>query len=407
MFYSNLNIFRKSLNISFLNSYRQCSLIEKLNDNSVIHKLTKTKEDVASFVRFNRKFKPINPEKFNDLYSPDSFPEKTSNELLERKKLIQLICTEYEYLCRLNSRVPTEISNEQMEKLMLLKNFIQRQIFLISFYTKESAKTKNKLKKGLKNKINPKDPNKEIGIFSSNGSIQYGLWHNTLFYRLINHKRAWIQSALNANLWGPYLAFDWCFSQLEINFSKINKNNLDRLASLIYIITNRNLKLNYNKLSFNMIHLNLSEKNPFFISLENEYKKSNLTNNYFHYYPVSYADYFQNETIFYINPFATETLNDEDLRRCKTMNKPIFVFSPFTELFGLKKTKIEEMFQIKQNEISDNNKILFRKLPVHNYITLNGHLHLSFYIECLRDVLMHSMNWMDSVYKNVPKRFLK
>lgn len=403
MFYKNLNILKKIIKISFFNSYRQCSLIESLNDNSLIYKLTKAKEDVASIVRFNRKFTPIHPDKFIDLYSSDCFPEKTDDELMERKKLIQLICTEYEYLCLLNSRVPKEISIGHMEKLMMLKNSDQRQIFFVTFYIKEYNKIGKKFKKNLKNKINPKNFNdKDLGIFSSDGSIQYGLWHNTLFGRSSLRKYIILQSGFNANLWGPYLAFDWCFPQ--INDLQIKETNLKRLTYLIYIITNRNLKT---KKSFNMIHLNLNETSPMFTFLQNEYKNSDLINNFFNHHPISFTEYFPGKTIFYINPFAAETLNDEDLKRCQTMDRPIFVFSPFTELFGLNKIHIEEMFLIKQKELSNNDKILFRKLPVQNFITSNGHLHLSFYIDCLRDVLLGSMNWMDSVYKNVPKRFFK
>ncbi|KAH9423127.1 hypothetical protein DERP_007721 [Dermatophagoides pteronyssinus] len=390
---------------------RRCSTLDRLKNHSILDRLTESSEDVASFIRFNRIIQPINIEQFRQHIADSK----------EMELKIQLICSEYEYLCHLNSRTPSNISIEHMKIMLNMKSSEQRQIFLIKSYFHETLKMRSKAKKIIKKKLKEQNSTSESSIYPSgifdpsqnDLQIRYGLWKNCLFGRFSKSNRLLIQSGINSRLWNPTLAFDWYLPEkilIEDNddkkFVTVREQNIKKLADSIFKICNKNLKSF--RSSFNMVHLNLTEDLPIQIlpHLQKSFEHSFLDRTFFNYTHDSYRTFFADKIVFYVDPNASTILTNEDLNIQQDL---IFVFNPYSELIGFKLKFIENMFKYKQNEINGNDRIRFRRLPLHDLVveSKQRHLILSFYIECLRQVLFNQIDWMESLYKNVPKKYYK
>lgn len=390
---------------------RRCSTLEQLKDHSILDRLTKSSEDVASFIRFNRIIQPIDIERFRELVADSK----------ETELKIRLICCEYEYLCRLNSRTPSKISIENMKIMLNMKSSEQRQILLVKSYFRETVKMRSKAKKLIRRKLKEQQSTSELstdltGIFDSShndAQIRYGLWKNCLFSRFTKSPRLILQSGINSQLWGPTLAFDWHLPEQvliennsEKKFIANREQNIKKLADSIFTICNHNLKSFQS--SFNVVHLNLTKDLPIRILpyLQKSLEQSLLDRTFFNYNHNSYQTFFGDKIVFYIDPYASKILTNEDL---KIQQDLIFIFNPYSELKGLKWKFIENMFEYKKNESNGDDRIRFRRLPLHDLVVApkQRYLILSFYIECLRQVIFDQIDWIEALYKNVPKKYYK
>lgn len=154
---------------------RQCSgLSNKINNLAKVSQLRKTKEDVASFVRFNRNINRSGVEDFSILYLKDFNPDKTEHDLEEMRLHIAQICAEYEYFSYLNMRIPSSISLDKMQILLKLSPE-SRQSMLVKTYFKDTFKIKRKVKNVIKrnDKIERILSSGELmsGCFSSKGNV--------------------------------------------------------------------------------------------------------------------------------------------------------------------------------------------------------------------------------------------
>ncbi|OTF83172.1 hypothetical protein BLA29_009778 [Euroglyphus maynei] len=157
-----------------------------------------------------------------------------------------------------------------------------------------------------------------------------------------------------------------------------------------------------------MVHLNLTEDQPIRIlpHFQKSLQQSILDRTFFNSTNNSYRTFSNDKIVFYVDPYASEILTNEDL---KIQQDLIFIFNPYSELMGLKFKFIENIFKYKQNESNGDDRIRFRRLPLHDLVVAPNqrHLVLSFYIECLRQVLFDQIDWMEALYKNVPKKYYK
>lgn len=135
---------------------RHCSGFgNKLKNLSQIPTLTSTREDVASYVRFNRDIRVLTSDNYRALYSKTTNPLKTEEELEKIRLQIELICAEYQYFFFTNLRVPSILSHEDMLILLSMKSPESRQLFLIKSYFKDTDKIRSKVKKIIKQSQKP------------------------------------------------------------------------------------------------------------------------------------------------------------------------------------------------------------------------------------------------------------
>lgn len=148
-------------------------LYSKLKNTDQISTLHKSREDVASFVRWNRNFRAASTDNFQELFSKSANPDKTEHELEEIRLKVALICAEYEYLIITNTRLPAELKLEDMQAMIDLKNHESRQGFLIKSYFKDTLKIREKVKKILKKNRRPERMFEFTpGCFAENGKYQ-------------------------------------------------------------------------------------------------------------------------------------------------------------------------------------------------------------------------------------------
>lgn len=398
-------MFRNILTISFTEAksiVKRFSSISITIDESVVNRLNKSNEDLASIIRFGRKLKNFNADEFSSLYDSSLLPSKTESELRKIEAKIRLICAEYEYLCLLHSRVPTEISTESME-YMLSIDPARRQMFLMNKYFRELNRTKVKCKKKIKRIMKPSPlEDKRIGIFPDDSQkISYGLFKNSLFQRHQDNTRLKLQLAINSYLQNPTLAFDWRLPSQLLNPSQLNHKTLTKLAYKVFLICNRNLRLN-NRNSFNMLHLNLKSRSEIFEILNTIFNKSFVDALFFEHCETFAGKLFHYSKFIYVDPFAQETLDSNEIEE---LDRSMIIINPFVELYGWKKTALNEMFNQKRLEFSNFVPIVFRRLPLHDQLKPEKHLVLSFFIDYLRDVYCNSMSWSESLTKNIPKKY--
>ncbi|KAJ6221960.1 hypothetical protein RDWZM_000505 [Blomia tropicalis] len=209
------------------------------------------------------------------------------------------------------------------------------------------SKTKIKLKKIIEKSEKIKTNDFESGCFDLESQLQYGLWKNSIFGRINNTDRQRIQTGLNSIQWGKVLAFD-C--------KHILRHRLDQF-----------------------------------------FQTSSIDQMFYDPRPHSYLDDYPSEQICYINPYADKTLTMDEINRSK-----VFVFNPYSELFGLRPTTLKHMLMLK-NESETKKNVKFYRLPIHDMV-IGHHIALLHYLNCFRAVLS-GIGWNEALNLYMPKKY--
>ena len=159
----------------------------KLKNIDQISTLHKSREDIASYVRFNRDFRVPSTDDFQELFSKSANSDKTEHELEEIRLKIGLICAEYEYFSFTNMRVPSALTCEDVRIMLNMNSNEARQMFFIKSYFRDTVRIRVKVKKIVK-KSKKIEVNKEFmpGCFDGNGNflLCYSS-SNYFFYQVI------------------------------------------------------------------------------------------------------------------------------------------------------------------------------------------------------------------------------
>ena len=155
---------------------------KKLKNHDQISRLSKSREDIASFVRFNRDFQAVSIDNYSDLFSKENNPEKSDHELEELRLRILQICAEYEKFLCTNKRVPASLSQDGMQIMLKCRTPEARQIFLIKSYFRDTVKIRGEVKKIVKRSL--KLENQSLvdtsdfvpGCFTDKGKIRLFWW---------------------------------------------------------------------------------------------------------------------------------------------------------------------------------------------------------------------------------------
>ena len=228
-----------------------------------------------------------------------------------------------------------------------------------------------------------------------------------------------IQSSINAILFGQVIAFDWSlpvkflhdyqpqnesFQQDDPLLNRtISEHSFRGMCLKVFKICNHNAKNIHGCLypSFNMIHYNLDSENILSKYLQEVFEGSSIDRQFFNHFSHSYLDDLHNKRLVYINPFAEETFNENDMPH---QQETVLIFNPYTELMGLRPSVLKEMFHLKVQQ-EQNRNVHFRRLPTHNWIKNGCHIALSNHIQCLRDVLQGD-TWQRAVRRHVSKKWI-
>lgn len=250
------------------------------------------------------------------------------------------------------------------------------------------------------------------------GELQYGLWQNTLFSRIKDDFRNLIRSSINAYLWGHCIAFDWALPVRFLNeFQQQGESRLEEpplanpiisersyqdISRRIFRICNRNIKSGSSrKPPLFIVHCNLSRENPVERHLREAFDISLFNRGIYHCSEESYLTDFHDKRIVYINPYAETTLDQADIFHSE---ETVFVFNPYTELFGLRLRVLKEVFHLKMQQEAEHRNVHFRRLPIHDWISQNHHIPLSHFVLALRDVL-HGDEWGETFSRHFPKKY--
>lgn len=391
-------------------SSKQSSISEILENPEQIYKLkVNPSENVASYVRFNRDIEKIKIDNFAILYSKLNNPCKSDYELEEIRLRIALICAEFEYICSQNFRVPSKMSVDHMRSMLKMVSPEVRQKFFNRIYFKDVSKTKIKLKKIIEKSEKIKTNDFESGCFDLESQLQYGLWKNSIFGRMNNTDRQRIQTGLNSIQWGKVLAFDWSFpikfvEQIvdhqctPLSHVPIHDHFYHKFCWKIFVLCNANLK----KESMidpqsTIIHYNLDSKHILRHRLDQFFQTSSIDQMFYDPRPHSYLDDYPSEQICYINPYADKTLTMDEINRSK-----VFVFNPYSELFGLRPTTLKHMLMLK-NESETKKNVKFYRLPIHDMV-IGHHIALLHYLNCFRAVLS-GIGWNEALNLYMPKKY--
>lgn len=381
---------------------RPCAtqLLDRLEDTKVFDHLTKTREDVASFVRFNRNIDRLDFEHYSSLFSPEANPEKNQHELKEIELKVKLICAEFEYMSIVSGRVPTSLSFEEMERFVNMDLTHKRQLLMTNIYSRDMIKVKDKVRTKIKQKLKPAPaPWERLGCFDANGELAYGLFKTCLFYRMPRSPRR-LQNVLNARLRGPTLALDWHFESEDADRTP-HPIQIKHLVKLISGMQNTHCKMSvpFTSVIFNLMHFNLDHASIIYPALIQEVSKSPFDLKFFQSTPQSYLDVCPDKQKFYISPYCSKTLHLDEISSIP-LSELMFIFSPYTELNGLPKRVLERLIIKKEQQESSSN-VQFRRLPLYDMIRSDAFVVLSQYVNCLHDVVIANRSWTEALQRNI------
>ena len=229
------------------------------------------------------------------------------------KQRIELILSEYEYEKYSTLRVPTNITEHQMKDLLSLGDSEERKRWISYLFQREIAKNKTiaERKKASEEywiKTNKKYETKNCertGIWNNEGQLEYGLWHNTLFSKILRNSvnRYYSHRLRRAALFGTKLVIDLDYD----NYMKLSECR--QLARQIHLLYNWN---RYKATEpFDLHFTNCDPNKPTLEAIHKQLPNSQKPGLFLaDFHQKSYTDLFPKEKLVYLSPHSEVTLKE-------------------------------------------------------------------------------------------------
>jgi len=328
-----------------------------------------------------REFADINIDTFNSLI--------TNNKI---KGQIELILSEYEYEKYTSLRVPSNLTIDNMNDLLIVKDSTDRKKMFDFLYQKEFARLKTIRKRkessekywSEKSLVYSKSNAERTGIWDNDHNLIYGLWHNSLFSKInrVSINRFYTNRLRLAAMFGHKLVID-------LDYDKYMK-----LAECRLLAKQLQLLYNYNKFKtiepFDLHFTNCNTSLPTMQAIPRFLTNYQSTNFMAPFHSQSYLDLFPKDQLVYLTPAAKEPLHALNLDHIYIMGG--FIDKSFRDPVSYIKAKKEG--------------IRTARLPIDEHVVWGvGHKHLclNHIIAILHDVQMHG-DWRKSLCLHLPQR---
>ncbi|CAG2108123.1 unnamed protein product, partial [Medioppia subpectinata] len=289
---------------------RQLSSAATAGQTAAIAAITTTAADNTEPIgdRITRQYVPMTADTFIRAKDPVT------------RRQIEMILREYEWTKGLTGRVPTHLTDEQMDELLPMSETSHRQQYLKFLYTKEGYKLKGLVRKRVSAarseaaKGQPSlRPRPVLGVWheSRPAELVYGYNRNSLSQRIKTSvvKRLYNHRLKTAALFGQKVVIDLDFDKY---MSRVESRQLLKQLQFLY---------NYNKYEsggepFDLHFVNCTADGILMkditLYIPNALSDSYIT---FHY-NKSYTDVFPREQLVYLSPHSDTTLDvvsDDDI----------------------------------------------------------------------------------------------
>lgn len=166
----------------------------------------------------------------------------------------------------------------------------------------------------------------------------------------------------------------------------------------MFIVCNHNIQIG--SLPFEILHLNVSNDNVAFESFAKHIHNSAIDSRFFVTSTKCLGDKFPNRPLIYISSCAEETFTNHDMRLFGEEEKPVFIFSPYSELKNLKR----QCLQMLHDHCGQMENVYCRKLPLHEVTHSQRHVTLNNVIKCFHDVVIESHHWPVAIKRHVSRK---
>ena len=242
----------------------------------------------------------------------NSFEELITNE--KTKEKIELIISEYEYEKYTTLRVPNTLTTDHMKDLLTVDDPNDRKKLINFLFTKQLMRKKSKDKRKQisdkywteKNEIYSKMDCNRTGIWDNNNQLVYGLWHNTLFSKIMKSSVSCLYNnrLRRAALFGQKLVIDLGFDR----YMKLSEKRL--------LLKQLNLSYNYNKYKTKDpfdLHLTNCDPNSLLMQeMPKHFQNINSPQLMVQFHTQSYLDLFPRHRLLYLSPHSRHTLQEVD-----------------------------------------------------------------------------------------------
>ncbi|XP_054166058.1 mitochondrial ribonuclease P protein 1 homolog [Oppia nitens] len=328
-------------------------------------------------------------KQFDDL-SVDTFTELITSDDIKDK--IEIILNEYEYEKYTTLRVPTTITIDAMKDLIAINDIIDRKKMIKFLFTKELQKNKSKNKRKelslkywqIKDETYKKISSERTGIWDNNQQLIYGLWHNTLFSKVMKSSISRMQNhrLRRAAMFGQKLIIDLAFD----DYMKLHEIRLLlKQLSIIY---------HYNKYEtqepFDLHFTNCDPNSVVVKEMSRFFQNYNSPNFLASIHSQSYLDLFPKQQLVYLSPHSRNVLNTFNIN-------DIYIIGGLID-----KTSRGPLTSIKAHK----DTIRTARLPLDEHIIWkmgSKSLCLNHIVAILHDIKMTG-DWRTTLKNNVPQR---
>lgn len=244
----------------------------------------------------------------------DSFKELAIDKATADK--VATILNEYEYEKYTTLRVPSTITIDQMKDLLALKEPHDRQRWFNYLFKRQHARTKSMDQQKKKSEVYWSKKRQEYaakntiadrtGIFDYNNNLMYGLWHNTLFSKILKNtvNRYYSHRLRTAALFGQKLVIDFNYDQ----YMKLSECR--QMAKQIHLLYNWNRYTS--KQPFDLHFTNCRPNEETHETTKRLLPHHNSPHFLVDFHQKSYIDLFPKERLVYLSPHSEHTLKKMD-----------------------------------------------------------------------------------------------